>query len=257
MQLTTANDITEGAKQLGIASGDLVCLHVSLSSLGFVPGGVRAVVEGVLQAVDGGTLMMPSYSGDLSDPAEWRYPPAPAGWVEPIREAMPTYDPVRTQTRGMGAVAEYFRTYPGVQRSNHPQSSFTALGPAASDLLHPHPLDNRFGPGGPLGRLKAMDGWVVLLGAPRDTVSLFHMTQHLVGWSKPTAKVAPIMRDGERVWAEYDDIEYPIEWFEDGVQLLLDEELARQDAVSAATTLVFKAEAAVDRIVAWRKQEKR
>ena len=48
-------------------------------------------------------------------------------------------------TRRRGAVAESFRTYPGVRCSDHP-------------------LDRRFGRDGPLGRLKTMDAWGAPLG---------------------------------------------------------------------------------------------
>ena len=133
--LTTSEDIARDLRDLGISSGDLACLHVSLSALGFVPGGSRAVIEGVVEALDGGTLMMPNYSGDLFDPAEWQHPPVPSDWVELILEATPAYDPERTPTRGMGVVAEYFRSFPGVIRSAHPQSSFAARGHLAERVL--------------------------------------------------------------------------------------------------------------------------
>ncbi len=215
------------------------------------------MIEGVVEALDGGTLMMPNYSGDLFDPAEWQHPPVPSDWVELILEATPAYDPERTPTRGMGVVAEYFRSFPGVIRSAHPQSSFAARGPLAERVLSPHPLDNRFGPDGPLGRLKSMNGWVVLMGAPWDTVSLFHMTQHLVGWSTSVAKSAPILENDKEIWASYSDIEYPIDWFEDAVQMLLKSGLAKTGSVGGAATVVFKSDAAIDEVVGWRKKENR
>ena len=46
--LTTFEDIITDLRNLGVASGDLACLHVSLSALGFVPGGTRTVIEAVL-----------------------------------------------------------------------------------------------------------------------------------------------------------------------------------------------------------------
>lgn len=257
-ELATAPRIADGLRRLGIGDGDLVCLHVSMSALGLVIGGCRAVIDGVTNAVGAaGTLMMPSYSGDLSDPAEWRHPPVPEGWVDEIRNATPPYEPGLTPTRGMGAVAEYFRTCPDVRRSGHPQSSFAARGRLAEQLLDPHPLDNRFGPSGPLGRLGPLGAKIVLLGAPFDTVSLFHLSQHLVGWSKPVAKSAPVLRNGASSWASYEDVEYPIDWFDDAVAVLLEEGTASEGQVCAARTVVFPAQAALDRVVAWRKENQR
>lgn len=252
----TISRISAGLLDLGVEPGDLICLHVSLSSLGFVAGGARAVIEGAIDAVggDAGTVMMPSYSGDLSDPAEWRHPPVPAEWIDEIRRETPAYDPEKTPTRGMGAVAEYFRGYPGTQRSEHPQSSFAARGRQAAEVLHPHPLDNRFGPDGPLGRLAELGGKVLLLGAPYDTVSLFHMTQHLVGRSNPVSKRAPVREGGATVWADYRDIDYPVDWFEDAVLLLLDEGIAATGSVCGAHAVLMPAGRSVDSIVAWRRE---
>lgn len=257
--LATAARITEDLRRLDIAAGDLVCLHASLSALGSVIGGPRAVIDGVRDAIGGssGTLMMPCFSGDLSDPAEWRHPAVPAAWFDPIRAATPAYDPAKTPTRGLGVIAEYFRSYPEVRRSAHPQSSFAALGRRAGELLDPHPLNDRFGPEGPLGRLVELGGSVILLGAPYNTVSLFHMTQHLVGWSTPVRKSSPVSRGGETVWAAYDDIDYPIEWFDAAVAMLIDEGIARSGRVCEASAVVLPAAASVARIVQWRQEHKR
>lgn len=238
---------------LGLSPGDTVCAHVGMRSLGLVIGGSRAVVEALIAAVSpGGTVMMPSFSGDLSDPAEWRHPPVPNDQLGEIRDQIPTYDPLRTPTRGIGQVAEYFRAYPGVRRSPHPQSSFAAFGAAANALVTRHPYDDRFGPASPLGRLADLGGKVLLLGAPHDTVSLFHMTQHLVGGSAAIDKAAPVIERGERKWVRYRDIDYPIDWFMDGIKALLEAKIAVAGHVGAAGSILFPAAEAIAFLVDWR-----
>lgn len=253
--VATTASMAEGLRALGLGAGDIVCVHAGMKSLGLVIGGTRAVVEALIATVGpGGTIMMPAFSGDLSDPAEWRHPPVPADRIDEIRAQIPAYDPTCTPTRGIGQIAEYFRGYPGVRRSPHPQSSFAALGPAAAALVSEHPYDNRFGPASPLGKLVDLDGRILLIGAPHDTVSLFHMTQHLVGDQPQIDKAAPVIEHGERRWVAYRDIEYPIEWFVEGVAALVEGGIARTGHLGAAACLTFPAAPAIEFLVDWRQR---
>lgn len=256
--LVTWRSVAADLGALGVKIGDILCVHSSLKSLGFVVGGGRALIEGLLAAVGPkGTIMMPTFSGDLSDPAEWRHPPVPAEWHDEIRRSTPAYDRKCTPTRGMGTVAELFRHWPGAVRSGHPQSSFAAAGPAANELVGMHPLDRRFGPDGPLGHLVNLEGRVALIGSPDDTASLFHLTQHLVGWSTAVKKSAPILVDGSSRWVAYDDIEYPVDWFTDGLGFLLSENIAKEGRVGMARTILFDARPAVESLVNWRRIHQR
>jgi len=253
--IATTASIVSDLRDLGVMAGDTVCVHTSMKAFGLVIGGPRAIVEALVAAVSpGGTVMMPAFSGDLSDPTEWRHPPVPAERFDDIREQMPAYDPARTPTRGLGQVAEYFRTYPGVMRSPHPQSSFSALGREAEILTTRHPYDNRFGPESPLGRLIDIGGKVALLGAPHDTVSLFHLTPHLMGAGPVIEKAAPMMERGERRWVRYCDIDYPIDWFVAGVASLITSDIAVTGHVSAAPSILFPAGEAVAHVLEWRRK---
>src|SRR4051794_16906227 len=95
-----------------------VMVHSSLSTLGFVCGGAHTVVQALLDVIGpDGTLMMPTHSGGLSDPAAWGDPPVPETWWETIRATMPAFDATLTPMRSMGAIVDCFRHVPGVRRS--------------------------------------------------------------------------------------------------------------------------------------------
>ncbi len=54
-------DVADAAIKLGIKSDDVLLVHSSLKSFGFVEGGADAVIDGLLDALNpSGTLVMPA-----------------------------------------------------------------------------------------------------------------------------------------------------------------------------------------------------
>jgi aminoglycoside 3-N-acetyltransferase len=213
----TCASLAEDLRRLGLKPGMAVLAHTSMSALGWVNGGPVAVIQALMDALTPeGTLMMPSHSGDLSDPINWSNPPVPAEWHQTIRETMPAYDPRITPTRGLGRVAELFRTFPDVVRSGHPCVSFAAWGAQARFLTEKHPLNWSLGEDSPLARLYDLDGYVLLLGAKHDSNTSIHLAQYRVeGVFPPIKQGAPIMQDDQRRWVEYQDIELETDGFEE------------------------------------------
>ncbi|KAB1188619.1 MULTISPECIES: aminoglycoside N(3)-acetyltransferase [Haloferax] len=212
----TVSSLASDFRRLGIDAGDTLLVHSSLSSLGWVVGGPQAVVD-ALQAVltDDGTLVMPTHSGQYTDPAGWENPPVPDDWVETIRETMPPFRPDVTPTRGMGAIPECFRAYPGVVRSDHPTFSFAAWGAGADEVVADHRLDDGLGEQSPLARVYDRDGHVLLLGVGHDRNTSLHLAEYRADFEKERIQsAAPLLRDGERVVFEYDDIDIDSDDFE-------------------------------------------
>ena len=191
---------------LGLDRGAVVIVHTSLSRLGWVPGGAQGVIAALLDVLgEAGTLVMPTHTGQLSDPAGWVAPPVPESWWETIREEMPAYDPALTPTRNMGVVAESFRAYPGVRRSAHPHVSFAALGPDAERIVAEHPLGSMFGEHSPLARLYELDAQVLLAGVDHGNNTAIHLGEYradLPG-NRTGADGAPMTVEGQRRWVRF------------------------------------------------------
>ena len=206
----TARSLAQDLHALGVTQGMTMIVHSSLSRLGWVAGGARAVVDALLETVgEDGTLVMPTHSGELSDPALWRNPPVPESWWQIIRDEMPPFDARLTPTRLMGAIVECFRHYPGMQRSNHPQVSFAAIGPNAGPVTAGHSLDNPLGEGSPLARLYDLGGRVLLLGVGHTNNTALHLAEYRADYpgKEWTAQGAPVTIDGKRRWVTFGDLE--------------------------------------------------
>jgi aminoglycoside 3-N-acetyltransferase len=194
--LVTRDTLAAQLRELGVRRGETLLVHSSLSSLGWVCGGAVAVVQGLLDALGpDGTLVVPTQSAHLTDPADWRNPPVPEEWWETIRATMPVYDPRVTPTLGMGVIPETVRTWPGALRSAHPHSSFAAVGPRAQQVIAGHTPDCSLGERSPLARLEDLHARVLLLGAGYDACTSFHLAEYRI--PSPLVKVG---RPGPAGW---------------------------------------------------------
>jgi aminoglycoside 3-N-acetyltransferase len=236
-----------------------VMVHSSLSKLGFVVGGAPAVVS-ALMAVLGpsGTLMMPTHSGALSDPASWSNPPVPEHWWATVRAEMPAYDPDLTPTRMMGAIADCFRHVEGTRRSAHPTVSATALGPNAAFLLDGHQLAYGLGESSPQARLYDLDGSILLLGVSHANNTSLHLAEYRSAApdAPEVTHFSPVVVDGERQWASYLDLDDDDSDFE-----RLGEDFARSGAesvgpVGAGIGRLMSSRQVVDFAVGWMRRNR-
>ncbi len=205
----TQRTLVHDLLHIGLERGMIVLVHSSLSALGWVCGGPVAVILALEEVIGPeGTLIMPTHSGDLSDPAHWENPPVPESWWQPIREETPAFDPDLTPTRMMGTVPETFRKQNGVLRSLHPVVSFSAWGKHKQFFTADHPLEYGMGEEGPLGKLYRKDGRVLLLGVNHQNNTSVHLAEYRSNYPGKIVETtyAPIVKDGKRVWQEYSDI---------------------------------------------------
>lgn len=204
----TRSQLAAGLQTLGVAPGQTLMLHASVSAIGWILGGPRVVLETMLDVLTPrGTLMMlASWEGNPYRMERW-----PAAQQALCLAECPAFDPATAPAdhRELSILAEYLRTWPDAQRSAHPLASFVAVGAQAHWLTADHALDYPHGADSPLARLCAAGGKVVLLGAALSNLTLVHHAEHLA--NVPAKRIdryaMPVLRDGRRVWVDIEEFD--------------------------------------------------
>jgi aminoglycoside 3-N-acetyltransferase len=138
--------------ELGVEKKDVVMVHASMRKVARDP---KDVVAALLETA--GTVM------------------AYVDW-----EMSNVFDPRTSRAiRDNGILAETIRAWPGAIRSAHPDAGMSAIGERAAWLTADHPFRYGYGEGSPLAKLDAIGGKVLLLGAPLDTITLLHFSEHV------------------------------------------------------------------------------
>ncbi len=240
---------------LGITHGMTLLVHTSMSQLGYVVGDAEAVVAALLAAVGpDGTLVMPAMSSGRSEPRHWRSPPVPESWWQVIRDHMPAFDPRTTPGRMMGVVADTFRVWPGVVRSDHPVNSFVAHGPKADAILADQALAGGLGEASPLARVYDLGGHVLLLGVGHANNTSLHLAEYRAEFGGKTRSAfgTPMFVDGERRWVEFEELELDDEDFDQvGAAFAEETGLQVEGEVACARALLCPQAPLVDFAVGW------
>lgn len=123
----TKQDVIFVLKELGIQETDIVIVHSSLKSFGYVDGGADTIIEALKHVVSDGTIVFPTLR--LHD-----FYNAYSDWN------------VKTTPSDVGFLSERFRLSEGVLRSNQETHSVCAYGKNAKYLTENHGMgENRIG----------------------------------------------------------------------------------------------------------------
>jgi aminoglycoside N3'-acetyltransferase len=185
-------EVVDQLRELGVEDGGVLLVHTSFRAIRPVERGPIGLIEALRDALGPeGTLVMPSWSGDDDDP----------------------FDPLTTPTPpSLGVVADTFWRLPGVLRSNHSQA-FAAAGPEAARVTSdPLPLPPHI-PESPVGRVRDLDGQVLLLGVGHDADTTLHLAELLAGVPYRVPSYCTVLRDGRRVRIDYEENDHCCERF--------------------------------------------
>ena len=210
-RVLSRQEIARDLRRLGVKAGQTLLVHASLRSMGWVDGGAEAVV-GALRDVLGprGTLVVPTTTADNSDTSRLHLARTD-GMTErearAFRAEMLPFDRDTTPSTGVGLIAETVRTHPEARRSDHPQTSFAALGPKAAELMEGHALNCHLGDQSPLGKMYVQRASVLLLGVGFGACTAFHLAEYWYTLRPPVRTYRCVVASGEdRNWVAYKDV---------------------------------------------------
>ncbi len=157
------DDLIRGFKALKIEYGDVIFVHSSLSSLGYVVNGVNTVINALLEVVgDEGTIIMPTFTGSIKDCLE--NPPF-FKYDEPC---------------WTGVIPENFRRRGDSIRSLHPTHSVASIGSKAYTIVKGHEDSlSPCGDGTPYIQLYRLNGKIMFLGVDLACNTFFHTVEEL------------------------------------------------------------------------------
>jgi len=162
----TKEDIKAGLRQLGLKKGDVVGVHSSLSSFGYVEGGAGAVVDALLEVVDEeGSIVMPTYS---TNTMAVEITPEEAKMGVALKFKILPYDP-KENPCSTGIISETFRKRKGAVRGLDPVTSVASMGAKAKELAR-----------GRWKRLLELDGYILLMGVGLERCSAMHLAEERV-----------------------------------------------------------------------------
>jgi aminoglycoside 3-N-acetyltransferase len=143
-QKITRDLIVADLRALGLARGDIVLLHSSLSSIGQVEGGAATVVKAIQEVLGGeGTLVVPIFGN-------------------------------------LGAVTEIVRADPHAVCSIHPNACVAAIGAKAPEICRDHwKAELAHAQETPYTRIAELGGYVCLLGVDQDRNTTLHTVEEL------------------------------------------------------------------------------
>ena len=155
--------IADGLQSLGLKRGDIVIVHSSLSSFGYVEGGADTVIVALLETLgEAGTLILPSHTDVRSSNAN-------------------DYDPDTTPVRkDIGRIPDTFWRRPDVLRSSHPpRHPWAAKGRLATGFIRlseSRPIGSHH-VAGILNAVMALDGHIMTIGCSNMENTSIHTAQ--------------------------------------------------------------------------------
>lgn len=202
------DDLRKGFHTLGLKQGDILIVHSSLKSLGYVEGGAPCVINAISDVIGKeGTLIVPTLTGRREDCALF----------PPVFNVLET--PAWT-----GIIPETVRNMPNAKRSLHPTHSVAAMGNEKAYITSGHefsesPCDKQ----SPYYLNSLHNGHILLIGVDQESNTSIHSCEelahvpyhlqsevtesHLTGYNGQTVCVKNRLHDWEKPETDFNKLD--------------------------------------------------
>lgn len=228
-------------------------VHAGVRSIGPVLGGVNTILSALLDACSpGGTLV--AY-------VDWEL-----GYEDPVAAGLendvPVFDKrIAKAARDNGILSEVIRTWPGAIRSDNPDAGIAAIGERAEWLCAGHALSYGYGEGSPFAKLVEVGAKILMLGAPLDTATLLHYSEHManIGGKRIKNYCRRLSLNGVTQWVDVEEFDtsepvidgMPEDHFAKIAEAALSAGCGRKGRVGAAHSYLFDARGLHEAGVKW------
>ncbi|MFX1443910.1 MAG: AAC(3) family N-acetyltransferase [Promethearchaeota archaeon] len=167
------DEIVSDLYDIGIKQGDIILVHSSLKSIGYVKGGPNTVINALLKIIGPeGTLVIPTF-------------PLHNTMYELCTMKDYIFD-YKTTPTGLGAIPSEFLKYNGIYRSIHPTHSISAIGKYAKKITETHHIGNKtYGENSPWAKLIELNGKILGIGISLAWTTQYHHVEDIMGDNFP------------------------------------------------------------------------
>jgi aminoglycoside 3-N-acetyltransferase len=256
MALIGPQPLADDLRHLGLPPGETYLVHSSLRTVGRLEDGPETLLDALWETCGrDSTIVAPTFTAGNSTTTR-AYVSRTAGMDEQQRldeEAkIAGFDLRNSPSQNVGVFSECVRKAPGAFRSNHPQTSFSAIGPQARELVAVHDLDCHLGEKSPLRRLYDNDAVVLLIGVDFDVCTCFHLAEYRFEKRMRKRRYRTfVMNDGRRELKEFDAPDTDDRDFADIGIAMTAKSFVHEGKIGGALTHWFRMRHGVDFAVDW------
>lgn len=245
--VSTKEDIKRQLEAIGIQKGMLLMIQGDIKNLGYICGGAQALLEAIMDCIGfEGTIVMPSFTPDVLDPACMKNLCIDKeNWEYVRKESMPFDKKLSAPNKEDELVLQLLRN-DGVVRSYHPNYSFVAWGKYAKIICDKHALHFGLSKDSPLGRIYELNGFVLMLGKDYKDCTMFHLA-HYNGDTLPIKIVtAPIEKNNKLNWKDMLDLDLNDEGFDIIGEIMEERKIVRSMYIGTGQCRLYSSREAVN-----------